>query len=158
MRRPRTLGILDMVKSPLTMTKQLLMKQEGLRLKPYRDTMGKLTIGYGRNLDDKGITEAEAEHLLANDIVECWKALRRELPWVLELDFTRQLAMLSMAFNLGIGGLLTFKGMLRHLKAKNFAMAAVEALDSDWHLQVGKRAEEIANMIETGELPDYVTG
>ena len=46
------------------MNKQRLAEQlkvhEGLRLKPYKDTVGKWTIGIGRNLEDKGITEQEA--------------------------------------------------------------------------------------------------
>ena len=46
----------------------MLKRHEGLRLKPYQDTIGKLTIGYGRNLDDRGISKEEAEYLLRNDI------------------------------------------------------------------------------------------
>lgn len=49
----------------LTALKEELIRDEGLRLKPYRDTVGKLTIGVGRNLDDVGITKDEAMHLLA---------------------------------------------------------------------------------------------
>jgi len=52
-----------------------LIKHEGLRLKPYHCPAGKLTIGVGRNLEDKGITEEEAVMLLENDIQECLKDL-----------------------------------------------------------------------------------
>lgn len=45
-----------------------LIRDEGLKLKPYRCTSNKLTIGIGRNLDDNGITEAEARYLLHNDL------------------------------------------------------------------------------------------
>ena len=37
-----------------------LIEHEGLEQKVYRCTAGKLTIGVGRNLEDKGITEEEA--------------------------------------------------------------------------------------------------
>jgi hypothetical protein len=47
---------------------ELLSRFEGLRLKPYRDTVGKLTIGFGRNLEEKGISQLEAEFLLYQDI------------------------------------------------------------------------------------------
>lgn len=42
----------------------MLIRHEGLRLKPYHDTVRKLTIGIGRNLDDVGITHEEALILL----------------------------------------------------------------------------------------------
>jgi lysozyme len=45
-----------------------LRRDEGVRLHPYTDTVGKLTIGVGRNLADMGISDAEATVLLQNDI------------------------------------------------------------------------------------------
>ena len=137
---------------PLLTAKKLLIHHEGLRLTPYRDTMGNLTLGYGRNLEDRGISPSEAEHLLANDIISTYKALDERLPWFKDLDEVRKMALMDMAFNLGVAGLLEFKGMLRALKAKHWAMAAIEALDSDWHVQVGQRARDIADMLQTGEL------
>jgi len=52
-----------------------------LRLKPYRDSVGKLTIGVGRNLDDVGISAEEADVLLANDIAKAQAELKQALPW-----------------------------------------------------------------------------
>lgn len=147
---------MGMLNSPLTVAKALLMRQEGLRLKSYKDTMGKSTIGYGRCLDTEGITEAEAQHLLANDIVNFYKALQKQFAWYYMLDDVRQLALLSMVYNLGMDGLLRFKRMLIALEGKKWNIAAIEALDSEWHTQVGKRAEEIANMFQTGELPEGI--
>ena len=46
----------------------LIARHEGLRLTPYHCTGGKLTIGYGRNLDDVGISRSEAEILREHDI------------------------------------------------------------------------------------------
>lgn len=54
----------------ITVLKDMLIRHEGLKLKPYRDTVGKLTIGAGRNLNDLGISEREAMFLLDNDIME----------------------------------------------------------------------------------------
>lgn len=143
-----------MLSSPLSTAKSLLMMQEGMKLKPYTDTAGKLTIGVGRNLDDRGITEAEALHLLANDIVYYWRELSETFPWFNRLDDVRQLALLSMVFNLGIGGLLRFTQMLSALSCKDYNRAAAEALNSHWATQVGKRATDTAAMFRTGELPD----
>ena len=59
-----------------------LVIDEGLRLKPYRCSAGKLTIGVGRNLDDRGITSSEAMMLLFNDIDDFWAKLLKALPWI----------------------------------------------------------------------------
>src|SRR5438105_4864784 len=80
-----------------------LIRDEALRLKPYKDTVGKLTIGVGRNLDDKGISEAEAAVLLENDIAEHVALLDAKLSWWRKLDEARQNALANMCFNMGIG-------------------------------------------------------
>ena len=68
-----------------------LVRDEAVRLKPYRDSVGKLSIGVGRNLDDKGISEQEAMMLLGNDITEHLALLDKYLPWWAMLDEARQL-------------------------------------------------------------------
>lgn len=129
-----------------------LLVDEGLRLKPYRCTAGKLTIGVGRNLDDKGITEAEALMLLDNDISECWGALCNRLPWLPEAPEGVQQALANMAFNLGVNGLLSFRQTLELLRARSYAEAAQAMLASKWAGQVGKRAERLADMVrQAGE-------
>lgn len=140
----------------LTKATLLLTKHEGMSLKPYHDSTGHLSIGIGRSLDTRGITEAEARHLLANDIVYFSRELHRALPWYNQLDDTRKLALLDMAFNLGIVGLLQFKKMLKAMQQKRWTLAATEALDSKWRLQVGQRAATIANMIQTGQMPSWI--
>ena len=85
-----------------------LMRHEGLRLKPYRDTVGKLTIGIGRNLDDVGISRDEAMVLLKNDIDKTITALREHLPFYDSLSEARRNVLANMAFNMGIRGLLDF--------------------------------------------------
>lgn len=131
------------------LTKQL-MRDEGLRLKPYRDTVGKLTIGVGRNLDDNGITEDEAAYLLQNDIAVSERELSR-LPWFSGLDDVRKGAIINMHFNLGLPRLLTFRKMIAALDAGDYEQAANEALDSRWAEQVGDRAVRLARQIKTGE-------
>lgn len=127
-----------------------LIEHEGLRLRPYRDTVGKLTIGVGRNLDDVGITEAEALALLDNDIKRAAADLDRALPFWRELSEVRQRALLDMAFNLGITRLLGFRKMIDALQRGEYCRAAAEAMDSKWARQVGRRARNIATMIREG--------
>lgn len=133
--------------------KSVLIKHEGLRLKPYRDTVGKLTIGVGRNLDDRGITRDEALYMLENDIHIVEEELDQRIPWWRELDDVRQEVLLNMAFNLGVPKLMKFKNFLRALKEGNYAQAADEMLDSLWAQQVGRRAKELALAMRNGEYP-----
>jgi lysozyme len=134
----------------LTQLREDLERDEGLILEPYKDTVGKLTIGIGRNLDDVGITAAEAHHLLENDIERVLHGLNHSIPWWVRLSEPRQRALANMAFNLGLAGLLKFKRMLRALKDGEYERAANEALDSKWANQVGRRADRIADLIRKG--------
>lgn len=127
-----------------------LLRDEGLRLKPYRDSVGKLSIGIGRNLDDVGISAAEAEVLLETDIAHAAADLDRALPWWRGLSEARQRALLNMAFNLGLPRLLGFTAMLADLERGDFAAAAREAVDSRWARQVGARAQRIAMLLAEG--------
>lgn len=133
--------------------KEWLKKCEGFRGFPYRDTVGKLTIGYGRNLDDLGITEAEADLMLDNNIKEC-KALLSAFFWYYSQEPAVQDALVNMCFNLGLKGLLGFKKMIYYLNEHNMPRAALEALDSKWAKQVGKRATDIALIIREGSYAE----
>lgn len=127
-----------------------LTRDEGVRLKPYRCSAGKLTIGIGRNIQDRGISRTEAEFLLHNDCADVFADLDRLLPWWRDLDEVRQRALANMCFNLGIGRLLGFRNTLRHLEAGRYLEAAQSALASKWATQVGHRAERIAVMLRDG--------
>lgn len=130
--------------------KELLIKHEGLRLKPYRCTAGKLTIGVGRNLDDKGITEAEAMVMLDNDIRAITRALSETFSWFIFLDNVRKAVVVSMVFNLGLGGFLKFKNTIAAIRDKDWNKAADNMLQSKWAEQVGQRAFELAEMMRYG--------
>lgn len=137
-----------MPKIRLKNIKAELIRHEGLRLKPYLCSAGKLTLGIGRNLEDRGISAEEAEFLLENDLENFQAGLAEQLPWSLELPGEAQEVLLNMAFNLGLQGLLGFSKMLAALKAHQWRQAAKEMLDSRWATQVGPRAEELARKVE----------
>lgn len=128
----------------------MLKRHEGLRLKPYHCSAGKLSIGFGRNLDDMGISEDEALYLLQNDIDACYSELN-VFHWFQDLDQVRQEALVDMRFNLGLPRFLTFKKMIARLMAKEYSQAAEEIINSLYARQVGDRANELAYMIERGE-------
>ena len=129
----------------------LLIKHEGLRLKPYRDTVGKLTIGVGRNLDDMGITRGEALYLLGNDINRVRLELIKIIKWFLTLNAVRQNVLIDMVFNLGITRFKRFKKLIAAIEVQDWDRAAKEMLDSKWAKQVGRRATELARMMRDGD-------
>lgn len=135
----------------MTQLIEQLKRHEGLRLKPYLCTADKFTIGIGRNLEDVGISEQEAEMLLLNDIERAKQALLQKFPWTAELDEVRFAALINFTFNVGIGTVAKFKNAMGLLKQKNYDMAANEFLRSRWADQVGKRAIEVTEQIRTGE-------
>lgn len=127
-----------------------LKRDEGVRSRAYKDTVGKLTIGCGRNLTDRGVSDAEIDFMLENDIDIVERELRAAFPWFGGLSEPRQRALANMAFNMGVPRLLNFKRMLDDLKDGRFAEAAAECLDSTWATQVGERAKRIAALIKEG--------
>jgi len=122
---------------------------EGVRLLPYRDARGNLTIGIGTNLD-AGITEPEAESLCYSRIAAAETALAQSVPWWRDLDDARQMAVANLCYNMGINTLLEFKNMLAALHAGDFDGAADDLLASKYATQVGARAQRIAELIRTG--------
>lgn len=129
-----------------------LFDDEGLRLKPYRDSVGKLTIGVGRNLDDVGLSQDEALYLLGNDIRRAYGSLIVALPWVVKLNDARQNVLTNMAFNLGVDGLLGFKHTLNCVQREAWGDAADAMLQSKWARQVGARAVRLAQQMRSGKL------
>jgi len=130
--------------------RQAVMVSEGLRLKPYRDTVGKLTIGYGRNLDDVGISKLEAEVLLDHDLASVEQECRAAFPWFSGLNEVRQRVIVEMAFNLGIAGVGKFVRMAAALADQQYDEAAAQMLTSRWSAQVGARAVRLADQMRTG--------
>lgn len=127
-----------------------LVRDEGIRLKPYRDSVGVLTIGVGRNLDDVGISAREAYYLLDNDIACAERECREAFPWFDALDPVRQDVLLNMAFNLGIVGLKGFVRTLAAVRRGDYTAAAKGMLASKWAKQVKRRAARLASEMETG--------
>lgn len=154
----------------LTLLAEELERDEGIRLNPHMDTKGRLTIGIGRNLDDNPLTADEREYvghdggtepitreqalfLLSSDIRRIGQELDRVMPWWRNLDEIRKRVLLNMAFNLGVQRLLKFTETLRWVKQEHYSAAACCILQSVWANQVGKRADRLAEMMRTGEVP-----
>lgn len=143
---------------------QLVMPEEGSRLQVYDDATGKPitpgsickghpTIGRGRALDTHGISQTEEEMLYQNDKTGVYAGLQSKLPWWDGLDPPRQAVVASLAFQMGLGGLLTFHDMLTYLSTKNFDYAASSLLASQLAKQTPARANLLANVLKTGQVP-----
>lgn len=128
----------------------LLIKHEGLRLKPYECTAGKTTIGVGRNLTDNGITEKEAMMLLQRDINVCIQELSN-YPWFDSLCPARRDAIIDLYFCVGGTSFSYFRKLMWAIQNGNWKDAGAEVLDSKFARQTGNRAVELAEMIHTGE-------
>lgn len=131
--------------------------EEGFNRHAYKDHLGFWTIGFGRLIDERkggGITEAEGEYLLRNDVENVAVELPPKLPFWADLNDTRQNALLEMAFQMGVPTLMQFNNMILALGVGDFETAAGEALDSRWARQTPKRARRVAAMIRHGEEPE----
>ncbi len=113
--------------------KQSIKKHEGLELKPYLCPNKKLTIGYGRNLQDRGITQIEAETMLERDLLDIKLELEDSIKFFHKLDHIRQNVLIEMAYNMGVTNLLEFKNTLKFMEKGDFINASEEMLDSEWH-------------------------
>jgi lysozyme len=131
-----------------TILEKRLRNHEGMRLKPYKDSKGLWTIGVGRCLETKGISKEEASYLLKNDMEEAVLRVVRGFPWSSDLGEDRFSVLVEMAFQMGMGGLLTFEKFLDHLEAGRYEEAANEMLDSKWAKEDSpKRALELSDII-----------
>src|SRR5579859_3435363 len=129
--------------------KKRLILEEGYRQFPYKDTHGKLTIGYGRCLDTNGINQDEALYLLNNDIDKIENELIKNIKFYDSLDDARKLVLIDMSFQMGIYGVLGFVQFLKALENKDYDTASKEMLNSIWGKEFINRANDLAFIMET---------
>lgn len=133
---------------------RLLRGDEGEVLHEYKDHLGYSTIGVGRLIDKKkggGISKEESAYLLSNDIMRFSIELDRKLPWWKSLDDARRGVLLSMAFQMGVDGLLGFKNTLAMIQKGDYNAAASGMLNSLWARQTPERAKRMSEQMKTGE-------
>lgn len=131
------------------LSKQLEI-DEGRRRRLYKDTVGKWTIGVGRNIEDRGLRDDEIDLMLSNDIDEAVGIARALLPNFDKLDDVRQEVVTNMALNLGMTRLSGFKQFLAALMRFDFQRATAEMMDSKWYEQVGDRGKRLAYAMREG--------
>lgn len=128
--------------------KASLIKHEGLRKFPYVDSVGKITIGIGYNLSDRGIDDQWINKQYLEDVNYFYLQLC-EYPWYKELNSDRQVILIDMAF-MGWKKFLEFKQLFVALAKHDYNLAAYNMLNSEWALQVKSRATQLAHGMLTG--------
>lgn len=134
-----------------------LLRDEGFRPNPYKDTRGHWTCGIGHNLDANPLPDetypmslARAQEICASDVARIWAKLEGALPWVATLPDAIAGVLKNMSFNMGVNGLLEFRHMLADVHAGEYAAAATEMQNSSWYGQVGDRAKRLVQQMQTG--------
>lgn len=149
---------------------------EGLRLYPYKCTAGRWSIGIGRNFEDnpfsidelifigikgrtfesileelnkKGISRGDALYLLENDVDKVYAQLKKQFSWFEFKPDIVQRVMSNLCFNLGLGRLLGFTKTLNAIKNDRWEIAAKELLNSKFAIQVGERANRLADALRS---------
>lgn len=145
--------------------KARLPRSEGRRAKPYKDTVGKWTVGVGHNISDKGLpgfavvelieqgalSDQSVDKLLDMDVEDTLRDCGA-IPVFKTLNVVRQSVLADMVFNMGLGSVLGFQNTLSFMAKGDWKNAAQNMLKSKWAEQVGRRAWELANLMERGEI------
>jgi lysozyme len=128
-----------------------IKRHEGFRDKPYFCSEGYKTIGYGTNLETRGLTEQEAEMLLLNDLAKIDSYLEKT-GLLNGLNEARQAVLFNMCYQLGINGFSKFKNTIYYIAQGRYEDAAKEMLNSRWSMQTPSRAKELSEQMRTGEF------
>lgn len=125
-----------------------LILHEQYRTHPYIDTAGKITIGIGYNLTDRGIDDNWINSQFVSD-VDFFYHQFSTFSWFSDLNEDRQIVLIDMAF-MGWKKFLEFEELIKALSIHDYKRAAVEMLASDWAHQVKGRAVKLAHAMITG--------
>jgi len=138
----------------LDKSRKLLQHHEGLKLELYRCTADKQTIGFGHNLTDRGISRAMAEIIFEADYDEAFASASTVVKNFRSLSSPRSSVLVNMSFQLGSGGLRSFKKFIAAVEAEDWGLASYEMLDSKWAQQTPARASTLATMMRTNKWPN----
>lgn len=134
-------------------TVKSLKREEGWRSHAYRCSANKLTVAYGRNIDENGglgLTQAEGEMLLRHDVERCMAECRASFGFFDQLSPGRQSMLVQTCFQLGITSLRKFHKALYALEAGDYEKAAREFADSKWAQDTPARCARMCKLVLDG--------
>lgn len=146
--------MMEIEKMTPTLLEKYIIAEEGYSEKPYRCPAGKLTIGYGFNLEDAGLSREESLLILRYRLDRIAAALEQKWPWFRDLSYPRKAALIGMAYQMGLAGLYGFKNTLAYVEAGQYEAAAAGMLASKWARQTPPRARRAAYMMRYGKFPE----
>jgi len=123
-----------------------LRRDEGMRRTMYRDSLGYETFGVGHKATTP-LSDAAIEQILHDDVAAAAANIDAVFTWAKSLSEARYGALINLVFNMGLGGVLSFKNMLHAMRESRWDDAARELLDSKYATQVGLRAERLATQL-----------
>ncbi len=125
-----------------------LVEDEGYRPKPYKDSLGKLTIGFGHLIKEgetfDDLTPHKAVEMLRKDYANASEDVERMYDWA---DGDVKLVLINMTYQMGSNGLSKFQKTINYLKTDQYDLAAGEMLTSRWANQTPRRASRLAGRI-----------
>jgi len=135
-------------------TEHLIKKQENEILEVYLDSKGVPTAGVGHAFHaGSKITQEISDKLFEMDLhIAYFDCLKFKFKFNMDLDGPREAVIINMLFNMGYGKTCKFKRMISAIKYKLYSLAAFEMLDSQYANDVKDRADELAEIMETGEM------
>ena len=144
---------------------EMLEVEEGFRSKPYLCSEGFATVGIGWRIGSKGQPLSDFKHIsmcqaaayaqLDFKIAGITANLSNEFEFFKDLNECRQAVLISMAYQMGLSGLLKFKNMLAAIETQCWNDAAHEGLDSRWATQTSERAERQMKTLLLGDWSQY---
>jgi lysozyme len=126
-----------------------LRRHEGFEARPYRDSVGVLTVGYGWNLESDPMYREAAEVQLKCKLLELEQRLLSLYDWYPNLSQCRKDVVLNMCYNLGLEGFGKFRQTIYYIARSRFEEAAAEMLRSKWAEQVGNRSRTLSEHMRT---------
>lgn len=151
----------------MTKIYQLLFYEEGFKMKPYIDTEGYPTVGFGIRLGPQGAEITNYTFSLPKSVGELWMqtiidTLKKEMKQVpiisnalSKCNSPREDVICSMGYQMGVVGLSAFRNMLMMIAEENFTGASQAMLKSLWHQQTPERARRHAEVMRTGTYDCY---
>ena len=134
--------------------KKRIRDHEGFIAKPYLDSLGKATIGYGHLITEEDNFEEGKEYskdellkLFDKDFAKAEMGADQLVGHIQELHIEAKNIITEMVFQLGTQGVRNFRKMISALEARDYPRASAEMLDSRWHAQTTNRCESLSKIM-----------
>ena len=142
-------------------TKKMIMRHEGVKTTPYKDSLGLWTVGVGHLIGDGHTLPPDWNRTFSMDEVmslfdkdfEAHKKAAMQIPNFDKLNPQGQGALIDITYNMGAVWWHKWKQFTAFMQSFNIEGAVQSLVDSKWYTQVGKRAQEVVNLLATNENP-----